>query len=99
MHIIAQSRRKAFWEKPGRQDSKGPLRAWHSEVEKSTWADPSDIKARYPHASFLAGNRVVFNIGGNKYRLVVDVRYQRAIVFVVWIGTHSEYNKVDVAAL
>jgi mRNA interferase HigB len=99
LHIIAQSRLKAFWEKPGRTDSEGPLRAWHAEVDGSTWTKTSDIKSRYPSASFLARNRVVFNIKGNTYRLVVDVRYKAKIVFVVWIGTHSEYDNLDISSL
>jgi mRNA interferase HigB len=100
VRIIAQSTLKAFWVKPGRQDSEGSLRAWHAEAERSSWTGPADIKARYPSASFLAGNnRVIFNIKGNKYRLVVEVRYRWRRVFVRWIGTHSDYDKIDASTV
>jgi mRNA interferase HigB len=72
---------------------KKALDAWFDEAEKSEWATSHDIKNRYSSADFLAGNKVIFNIKGNHYRLVVKVRYQNGIVVVEWIGTHSEYNK------
>lgn len=99
MHVIAQSTLKAFWETPGREDSEGPLRAWHTEAETNTWTSTSDIKRRYPSASFFAGNRVVFNIGGNKYRLVTAVRYKAKRVYIRWIGTHNDYNHLDLSTL
>jgi mRNA interferase HigB len=73
-------------------DSRGPLDAWQSEVEAAQWAGPQDIKNRFPAASFLADNRVIFNIKGNTYRLVVKVKYQNGIVL---IGTHAAYYKQD----
>ena len=76
-------------------DSRGPLDAWRSEVETAEWAGPQDIKNRFPSASFLAENRVIFNIKGNTYRLVVKARYQNGIVLIEWIGTHAEYDKQD----
>lgn len=74
-------------------DLRGPLDAWRMEVEKASWSGPHDIKLRYPSASFLADNRVIFNIKGNKYRLVVKVRYQNGLVVIEWVGTHAEYDK------
>lgn len=74
-------------------DARGPLDAWRSEVSAATWRTPQDIKDRYRSADFLADNRVIFNIKGNSYRLVVKVRYQNGLVFVEWVGTHAEYNK------
>lgn len=69
------------------------LDAWQIEVERSHWQNPHDIKQRYPSADFLADNRVIFNIKGNHYRLVVKVRYQRNLVVIEWVGTHAEYDK------
>jgi mRNA interferase HigB len=69
MRIIAKRALREFWEKHA--DAKGPLEAWHSEVKAADWGGPQDVKARYARASFVGDNRVVFDIGGNKYRLVV----------------------------
>ena len=74
-------------------DSRGSLDAWQTLVENAKWASPQDIKNRYPNASFLADNRVIFNIKGNSYRLVVKIRYQNEIVLIEWVGTHAEYDK------
>lgn len=75
--------------------ARGPLDAWRIEVEAAEWGGPMDIKRRHATASFLADHRVIFNIKGNSYRLVVKVRYQNAIVVIEWIGTHADYSKVD----
>lgn len=74
-------------------DSRGQLNAWQLEVEAANWSGPQEIKDRYPSASFLAENRVIFNIKGNTYRLVVKARYQNGIILIEWIGTHAEYDK------
>ena len=76
-------------------NSRGPLDAWQSEVEATNWSGPQEIKNRYPSASLLADNRVIFNIKGNTYRLLVKARYQNGIVLIEWIGTHAEYDKQD----
>lgn len=76
-------------------DSRGPLDVWQSEVEAAQWVGPQDIRNRYPTASFLAENRVIFNIKGNTYRLVVKARYQNGIVLIEWVGTHAEYDRQD----
>ena len=73
--------------------SRGPLEAWQIDVERQNWKTPQDIKQRYRSADFLADNRVIFNIKGNAYRLVVMVRYQGGLVLVEWVGTHAEYSK------
>ncbi|HEC18120.1 MAG TPA: type II toxin-antitoxin system HigB family toxin [Gammaproteobacteria bacterium] len=70
-----------------------PLLAWHAEAKAATWKTPQDIKDRYVHASFLANNRVIFNIKGNAYRLVVKVFFKRGHLIVEWVGTHAEYDK------
>lgn len=77
------------------QDADAPLRAWYAEVAAAAWNSPADIKARYPHASLLGQKRVVFNIGGNKYRLIVEVDYIHTMVFVQFLGTHRQYDNVD----
>lgn len=74
-------------------DARAPLDAWQIEVARETWGTSQDIKRRYRSADFLAGNRVIFNIKGNSYRLVVQVRYQNGLVVVEWVGTHAEYDK------
>lgn len=74
-------------------DARGALDAWRAEVQAATWLSPQDIKERYASASFLSGNRVIFNIKGNSYRLVVKVRFQNGIVMIEWGGTHADYDK------
>ena len=74
-------------------DSRGPLDVWRVEVEEARWSGPQDVKNRYPSASFLADNRVIFNIKGNSFRLVVKAKYQNGIILVEWVGTHAEYDK------
>jgi mRNA interferase HigB len=74
-------------------DSRGRLNAWQTDIEREHWQTPQDIKRRYRSADFLSDNRVIFNIKGNTYRLVVKVRYQNGLVVVEWIGTHAEYSK------
>ena len=74
-------------------DSRGPLDVWRVEIEEARWSDPQDLKNRYPSASFLADNRVIFNIKGHAFRLVIKAKYQNGIVLVEWVGTHAEYDK------
>lgn len=74
-------------------DARGALDVWRNEVERAKWTGPQDVKARYATASFLADNRIIFNIKGNSYRLVVKVKYVNGMVLIEWAGTHAEYNK------
>jgi len=74
-------------------DTRSSLDAWIVEVEEAEWSGPSDIKARFPSASFLSNNRVIFNIKGNKYRLEAKVSYEVKVVLIGWIGTHAEYSR------
>jgi mRNA interferase HigB len=76
-------------------DTKAPLQAWAKEIESATWKTPQDVKNRYRSADFRPGNRIIFNIKGNNYRLVVAVAFHAGIVRVVWIGTHAEYDKMQ----
>jgi mRNA interferase HigB len=75
-------------------DARGPLEAWQTEAERAEWAGPQDVKSRYPSASFLADNKVIFNIKGNTYRLVIKAKYQNGIILIEWVGTHAEYDKL-----
>jgi len=75
-------------------DAKGQLDAWYHEAEKVNWSGPQDIKMRYPSASLLRNNVVVFNIKGNRYRLIVRVGYQAQVVFIKWFGPHADYDKL-----
>lgn len=74
-------------------DARGPLDAWRSLAERAQWAGPQDIKNQYPSASLLADNKVIFNIKGNTYRLVVKAKYQNGLILIEWVGTHAEYDK------
>lgn len=86
--------RKVLTDFAGRHaDVRSQIEAWFTEVEEANWKGPQDIKNRYPNASFLAGNRVVFNLKGNKYRLLVRMQLDLQIVRVVKLGTHAEYLK------
>ena len=93
MRIVSKSRLRQFWETPGREDAEGPLRAWHAHVgsRAAAWRSPNDVKASIATAS-LVGNCVVFNVGGNKYRLVTRVLYPSRKVFVLKVMTHQEYD-------
>lgn len=94
VRVIAVAALRAFWQK--HPDAEQPLKAWFEEVTKANWSQPSDIKARYRSASVLKDRRMVFNIKGNEYRLIVATAYRLQIVYVKFIGTHSEYDAVDV---
>lgn len=95
MRIIARSTLKSFYENPEYSDSKSPLEAWYYETKKAEWKAWTDIKEKYANVSILKNHRVVFNIGSNKYRLVVKINYPAQIVFIRFINTHEEYDKID----
>ena len=95
MHIISRKTLKIFYEDPNFSDAKSPLESWYHEVCHEEWRTPSDVKVKYGSASFLKGNRIVFNIGGNKYRLVVKVNYSLKKVFIRFVGTHEAYDQID----
>ena len=83
---------KAFW--VSHPDSEQPLKAWVDEVRAAEWNNPADIKSKFSSASILKSGRVVFNIAGNKYRLAVDVAYKSQIVFIKFLGTHNDYDRI-----
>lgn len=93
MRIIARRTLRVFWER--HPDSEQPLKAWFAEANSADWKNPQQIKGRYSHASFVADNRVIFNIGGNKYRLVAHVNYDFQILYIKFVGTHAEYDRID----
>ena len=93
VRVIARKTLKGFWE--NHSDCKEQLAAWYREADKAKWKAPNSIKVDYPSASILQNNRIVFNIKGNKYRLVVRINYDIQIVWIRFIGTHAEYDKID----
>jgi mRNA interferase HigB len=95
VRVIARRTLRQSWERPGRADAAGPLKAWFAEAEQADWRSPADIKASYRSASILRGGRVVFNIAGNKYRLVVVIKYATHLVYVRFVGTHEDYDNID----
>ena len=96
MRVIAKSALVRFWGKPECADSKGSLQSWYDEALKARWKTPQDIKEKYRNASICGNNRVVFNIAGNKYRLVVELQYQAGIVWVKFVGSHARYDQINV---
>jgi mRNA interferase HigB len=96
MRVIAKSTLVKFWSRPECADSKGALQSWYDEVIKASWKTPQDIKGQYNSASICGNNRVVFNIAGNKYRLVVEMQYRAGIVWVKFVGTHARYDQINV---
>jgi mRNA interferase HigB len=95
MRIIAVKTLREFWENPDYHDAEQPLKAWHSEAKHANWKTPADIKAQYGNASIIGDNRVVFNIAGNKYRLVIKFHYNVGVGYVRFVGTHKEYDEID----
>jgi mRNA interferase HigB len=95
VRIISRKPLKEFYQRPDCLDAKEPLEAWYHEARKAKWQSWTDIKEKYASASVLKGRRVVFNIGGNKYRLVVEINFPAQIVYVRFIGTHREYDQID----
>ncbi len=97
MRIISKRTLRQFWESnPEYEDSKGQLEAWHSEVIKADWNTPQDVKAQFRSASIVKDSRVIFNIKGNNYRLIVKINYPYRIVYIRFVGTHKQYDKIDV---
>jgi len=94
MQIIAKKALKAFWAKHNQAEA--PLTAWYLTVDKADWRGPADVKAMFgTTVDFIADNRVTFDIGGNRYRLVVHVAYKFRRVLIKFVGTHKEYDKID----
>lgn len=97
MRIIARRTLREFY--AVHADARSALEAWFHEAAAATWAAPQDIKNHYPSADFLPGHRVVFNIKGNTYRLIVRIHYRTGIIFIRFVGTHAEYDKIDATTI
>lgn len=97
MRVIAKRTLRAFWTK--HKDSEQQLKAWYKEAEESNWKRVNDIRKEYPSASFLPDNRVVFNIKGNRYRLVIRINYDYGVIWIRFSGTHGEYDKINASKI
>ena len=93
MRIIARRTLRDYWERYPQAEQ--PLKAWFREAASANWAGPEDVKRRYRHASILKGNRVIFNIAGNRYRLVMQINYDFRIIYIRFVGSHGDYDKVN----
>src|SRR5580704_6696253 len=98
MRVMARSTLRDFWREPNRWDAEQPLKAWFREARAASWRGPAQVRSAYRSASFV-GDRVVFNIAGNKYRLVVWINYAYGTIYIRFIGTHAEYDRIDVATI
>lgn len=100
MRVIALRTLRQFWEThPQGREAEAPLLAWHTEAARADWATPAEVKAQYRNASLLKNSRVVFNVAGNRFRLVVRINYPYRVVYIRFVGTHSEYDAIDVATI
>ena len=97
MRIISKKIIREFWEKY--PDSEQALKTWYREASRASWNNPSQVKSDFDRASFLGKDRVVFKIGGNKYRLIVEMEYKKKWIFIRFIGTHSQYDKIDASTV
>jgi mRNA interferase HigB len=97
VRIIAKRTLRTFWQRHPK--AKGPLEAWHQEVARADWSTPSEVKAQFRTASVLQDNRVVFNIAGNQYRLIVKINYAYRVLYIRFVGTHIEYDAIDATSI
>lgn len=96
MRVIALATLKAFWQRGStHDDAREPALAWYRHTVAADWASPADVKADFGNASILKDGRVVFNLAGNKYRLVVWINYAYRVVYIRFIGTHAQYDRID----
>lgn len=97
MRIIARKTLREFWER--HPDSEHALKAWYNDAKQAAWASPNAIRQTYATASIIANNRVVFNIRGNHYRVIVAINYEYQIMYIRFVGTHHEYDHIDAATI
>lgn len=97
MRIIAKRTLRSYWNREPRAEQ--PLKAWYAVAAKADWASPADVKRDYRSASFVGNDRIVFNIGGNRYRLIVRFDYPNRIGFVRFVGTHAQYDEVEASTI
>lgn len=95
VRVIARSTLITFYSRPDCLDAKLPLDTWYHEAKRGNWKSWADIKEQYGSASVLKNSRVVFNIGGNKYRLVVAINYPAQVIYIRFVGTHKEYDRIN----
>lgn len=96
MRIIAKRTLRLFWEGDRRRrDARRALEDWHAQVRAADWKTPAEVKGTFGDASILKGSRVVFNICGNKYRLITKINFSYRVVYIRFVGTHEEYDEVD----
>lgn len=95
MRVIAKRTLREFWER--HPDAERSLHSWYEEARHEDWSSPAVVKSRYPHASIIRNNRIVFNIKGNAYRLVVAVNYREGKLYIRFVGTHTEYDRINAA--
>jgi mRNA interferase HigB len=95
MRIIAKSTLKAFWNKAAYKDAEQPLKEWFQEASKADWKTPNEVKAQYGNVSIIGNHRLVFNIAGNKYRLIVAINFKFRSLYICFIGTHRQYDKIN----
>ena len=99
MRIISRKILREFWGNPLYRDSAEALKAWYAITSRADWGKPADVKAQFRNASIIRGNRCVFNIAGNKYRLIVKFNYPAKIAFIRFVGTHRHYDRVDAESI
>ncbi|MCF6204725.1 MAG: type II toxin-antitoxin system HigB family toxin [Methylococcaceae bacterium] len=100
MRIIALSTLKEFWiDSPEHIDAKDSTLSWYRHTLKADWSSPDKVKSDFRNASILKDGRVVFNISGNKYRLIVQINYDYRVIYIRFIGTHKQYDKVDAQSI
>lgn len=97
MRIIAKRTLRTYWERE--RGAEQPLRSWYAIAAKADWSSPAEVKAVYGNASIVGGDRVVFNMGGNRFRLIVRFDYARRTGFVRFVGTHAEYDRIDASSV
>lgn len=97
MRVIAKSTLRTFWTR--HKDCEEQLKSWYQEAHEAAWKAPKDIKRDYPTASFLPGNRVVFNIKGNHYRVILRINYDYGVVWIRFVGTHAQYDKINASKI
>lgn len=93
MRVIARKTLREFWEK--HRETRSALESWYKEARSAEWRTPNDVKRKFPKARFLEGNRIIFEINGNSIRLIIRVNYEFQVIYIRFIGTHAEYDKID----
>jgi mRNA interferase HigB len=99
MRVIAVGTLKAFWEQPAHRAAEAPMRAWLTIAKAARWRNPVEVKATFNSADLLADGRVVFDVGGNKWRIVAKLNFRHQVLYVRFVGTHAQYDRIDANAV